>query len=284
MMQINQFPPQYEEQRKQELERDIHAEQERLSKRQKFISENTSRTVNGGLLAGIGGVIGFAFGLSSCVSMLGAGEFGNGVLSLFFLSIGGAILGAILAGCIDIGHLVSVNRTEKQIAEEQTSSNRVIQELRAHADNEIASYRDEFEAAAQRMSVEYAESALAIDIINWMTEGFSRTIDTTDRRSHIEKINVPFSFNVYKNKIMCNLGTYDFEIMRCANLTSALEQTAIARAIASAVQLNITMKYAKDVSGTAYVLNVFYTYTEDHVSASIIYTAPNGDYRAVQSW
>lgn len=134
------------------------------------------------------------------------------------------------------------------------------------------------------MSVRYAESALATEVINWMTEGFARTIDATDRRSHIERINVPFSFNVYTNKITCNLGTYDFEIKRCANLTSPLEQTAIARAIASAIQLNITMKYPKDASGTDFVLNISYAYAENHVSASITYTAPNGNYRSVQSW
>ena len=134
------------------------------------------------------------------------------------------------------------------------------------------------------MSVRYSESKLATEVIDWMSKGFSKTIDASDRRSHIEKINVPFSFKVYPDKISCPLGTYDFEIKRCANLNSPLEQTALARAIASSIQLNITMKYPKDASGTDFVLDIAYAYSENYVSISIIYTAPNGNYKPVKQW
>ena len=135
-----------------------------------------------------------------------------------------------------------------------------------------------------RISRRYAESALATEVINWMTEGFSRTIDAANRRSYVESISVPFSFNVHTDKIICNLGTYDFRIKRCANLTSPVQQTAIARAIASAIQLNITMKYPRDASGTDFVIDIAYSYTDTNVSVIITYAAPNGNYRPVQNW
>lgn len=283
-MQINQFPHQYETQRKSKAENDAYAERNRSSSRQKSIRDGISGSVETGAWAGVCATIGFVVGFFVCCSMCTDGAEGEAFVTWIALSIGGAILGAVLAGLINAGHNSSVKNADSEVASEQSRCEKAVQEIHAQAAREIAAYKSDFEAEAQRMSVRYAESALATEVINWMTEGFARTIDATDRRSHIERINVPFSFNVYTNKITCNLGTYDFEIKRCANLTSPLEQTAIARAIASAIQLNITMKYPKDASGTDFVLNISYAYAENHVSASITYTAPNGNYRSVQSW
>lgn len=169
-------------------------------------------------------------------------------------------------------------------ANNETSISQRIYAIEEHTKYEIDEYKKLFDLNAQNMSVDYAESELATEVINWMSDGFSRTIEAADRRIHIEKINVPFNFTVYTNKITCNLGTYDFEIKRCENLTSPLQQAAISRAIASAIQLNVTMKYPKDVTGTEFVLNTSYTYIGDCVSVAITYTAPNGNYQSVQSW
>lgn len=145
-------------------------------------------------------------------------------------------------------------------------------------------YVKNFELAAQQESVKFAESSLAKEVIEWMTAGFSKTIDAADRRSHIERISVPFSFNVYANKITCNLGTYDFEIKRCSNLTSPIEQTALARAIASAIQLNIIMQYPTDESGTGISIYIDYAYTAKCPTTTVTYVAPNGNYKTVKQW
>lgn len=283
-MQINQFPHQYESQRKNKADNDAYAERNRSSSRQMTIRNGISKKVDVGSWASGCAAIGFVVGFFVCVGICTDVGEGGAFLTWIAISVGGAILGAILGGVINAGHNSSEKNANSEVASEQSRCENAVTEIYAQAARDIASYKSEFEAEAQRMSVKYAESALATEVINWMTDGFSRTIDATDRRSHIEKINVPFSFNVYTNKITCNLGTYDFEIKRCANLTSPLQQTAIARAIASAIQLNITMKYPKDVSGTDFALNISYSYAGDSVSVAIRYVAPNGNYRSVQSW
>ena len=199
-------------------------------------------------------------------------------------AIGGAIIGAVRAGSVNAEHDRKEKVAEQKAASERDWCEKATREIYAQAARDIASYETAFEVEAQKMSVKYAESTLAIEVINWITEGFSGIIDAADRHSHIERINVPFSFNVYANKITCNLGTYDFEIKRCAYLTTPLQQTAIARAIASAIQLNITMKYPRDVSGTDFVLNISYDYAQDYVSVEITYTASNGNYCAAKQW
>ena len=122
-------------------------------------------------------------------------------------------------------------------------------------------------------------------MISWMTNGFARTINAADRRAHIQTINVPFRFSVYANRITCNLGEYNFELQRCNNLPNGLAQAALSRAVATAIRLNITMQFPKDPSGTAIVTNISSQYkNDDSVEATIVYSAPNGFYKPVQSW
>ena len=278
-MKIDQFPHQYKVEREKKACSDAQMVQDKSKSRQTGFGEDVGELVSKGAKAGIGAAIGLVAGavvLPAC----GVENEAFGLIPM----IGGAIWGAVLAGRRNAEYERKVREANQLIASEQDRCQKAVQDIRAQAAREIASYEAAFEAEVQRMSVQYAESALAVEVINWMTDGFSRTIDAVDRRSHIETINVPFSFNVYANQITCNLGTYDFEIKRCANLTSPVQHAAIARAIASAVQLNITMKYPRDASGTDFVLNITYEYIYDYVSATITYTASNGNYRPTENW
>ncbi len=216
---------------------------------------------------------------------------------MFWLMFGaiGAVIGLILCGLvasaqngsnrsIDNQIATAKNNTEQRIADETQKCEEAIQKIRDDANYQYQNYLSGFNAEAQKMSVRFAESPLAVEVIDWMTNGFAKTIDAADRRSHIQEINIPFVFRTYRNKIECNLGTFDFEIKRCDELETPLEQTALTRAIASAIQLNITMKYPQDASGTSVVTNITYDYKNDNVMATIVYTAPNGNYKATRGW
>ena len=178
----------------------------------------------------------------------------------------------------------SLLKANKLIEEEQKNFEESIEEIKRENELRFSEYVKLFEKKAQDLSINYAESTVAVEVIDWMTDGFSKTVDSADRRSHIQEISVPFAFRTYRNKIECQLGTFDFEIKRCDELRNPLEQTALARAIAAAVQLNITMKYPEDVSGTDVVTNIFYTYNDDNVVTTITYTALNGNYKETRGW
>lgn len=285
-MKIDQFPHQYEAQRNLKAANDVAAERKRSDSRQESIRDSISKS--GDILElipklplAIGIVVGFFPCCSKCdgLTTLGVG-LAAWLTYIFFGFIFSLILSIPYA-------FISDKISDKryiEIANEQSRCEQAIQEINTQAAREIAAYKSEFETEARQMSVRYAESSLATDIIDRLTTSFASAIDAADRQSHVTAIYVPFSFNVYTNKITYSRATYDFETRRYANLTGPLEQVAIARAIAAAVQLNITMQYPHDVSGTDFKLDISYTYLEDHVSASITYTAPNGYYRAVQSW
>ena len=283
-MKIDQFPPQYEAQRNLKAANDVAAERKRSDSRQESIRKAAQSSGEGALIAFFLGIIGFIVGFFVCCSVFDYTSFVVAIATWIAITLAGFGLGLLIGRLLLARDIRKEKKADIEIANEQSRCEQAIQEINTQAAREIAAYKSEFETEARQMSVRYAESSLATEVINQLTAGFASAINAADRQSHIMTINVPFSFNVYTNKITYSRATYDFETKRYSNLTGPLEQTAIARAIAAAVQLNITMQSPHDISGTDFVLNISYTYVEDHVSASITYTAQNGNYRAVQSW
>lgn len=238
-------------------------------------------------------MIGFVAGIISCTGVCFAGNSGytrnfeHGIEWGVYIAMGIIILSVIIAVLSLIAYGSSKTSSNKKLSEVNKEYADIKAETQGKAEKARREYNDEFEAEVQSLSVKFAESTLAKEVIAWMTEGFIKTINAADRRSHVEKIIVPFIFNVYQDKITCNLGTYDFKLKRCANLTGPVEQTALARVLATALQLNIIMEYPKDASGTDISININYRNNFADVrytSGQISYVAPNGNYEAVKSW
>ena len=228
----------------------------------------------------IGGIAGFVFGLV----VLGPLPMVPGLLSTLIAIGVGYLIGK---SCKDKAKRELDEKFSENINAQEEETKRLSRELaevdRIYSDM-YNNYVNNFEIVAQSDSAKYAESELAKEVIQWMTEGFCKIIDATDRRSHIAEINVPFVFNVYTNKITCNLGEYDFEIHRCSELNTPIEKVAVSRAIASAIQINTVMKYTLDSSGTPVSIDIDYEYNSQSVVTTITYKAVNGNYKDVGRW
>lgn len=283
-MKLEVFPPVYKTELEQSTKERIFEEKKRFNQQKDAIQRSVGSEADMATWIFGCGTVGFIIGFFTCVSNCNCETWGEILGPWIFWTIAGLVIGLILSAVINSNHNESVKEMQLQISREDKNSQLLRDSILKDAEKKYSQYVTSFESKAQLMSVQFAESQLAVEVIEWMTNGFMMTIDSSDRRSHIESINIPFRFDVYPNKIICNLGIYDFEIKRCRKLNSPLEQTALARAIASAIQLNITMKYQKDVSGTDVVTNIGYSYGNDYVSANIIYTSKNGNYRAVRDW
>ncbi len=236
-----------------------------------------------GLSAGFLGCWGVCIGIG--IHSYSWGEpIGSALLTWIVVFVVSVVLSVFIWMLVKLFYSSSSSILDTKISDAENKMNHIISKIQSQAESDQQNYLAAFEKNAQEMSVKLAESQLAKRVIEWMTDGFCRTIDAADRRKHIEQINVPFRFEVYTNKITCNLGTFDFEIERCRNLSSPLEQTALARAIAAAIQLNITMKYPKDASGTDRTVNYDFSYTDTHPVVTLTYLAPNGNFQAVTDW
>lgn len=283
-MQTNMFPSEYNKTVDERTNNKIY--EARQSHNSRVESINKSRPSSPSEEGGAWGMgIGFFGGFIACSCVcISNDDVGSGVATWIAVAIICTIIGFAIDKIAENSYENNQNNANTRIREEENSLEKEIQKIQSYAQKEKGVYFSEFENNAQKLSVQFAESELAKEVIEWMTNGFCRTIDAADRRSHVEIITVPFVFNVFGNKITCNLGTFDFELKRCRNLNSPLEQTALARAIVSAIQLNIIMKYPKDSTGTEISISITYSYTNEYPATTITYVAPNGNYKAVRSW
>ena len=293
IMQYPIFPPEYKDQVDKEVNESINKENtynhntlNRLSSSKNVASATIGPCVGGGAILGliVGVFVCFSCGDQINASINFAKSLGSALLFWFMFGIVGAVLGLIVGATLSQKTKNDNDYIDSQIHNETQRHSSSNDQIVRDGNERYKKYLEGFNEEAQSLSVQFAESSLAVSVIEWMTAGYCRTIDSADRRSHINQINIPFEFKVYKNKIVCNLGTFDFELERCEELRTPIEQTALARAIASAIQLNITMKYLKDISGTDIVTNINYTYTYECSVATITYIANNGNYQAVQKW
>lgn len=254
---------------------------------------------------------------SGCLEFMGclvAGPFFGGLIGLviwiFFreflesLSITHDSMLSTIVISIIIGTIISLllfisSKTDEQNDLKKASKRQ--KELKAKCEQTIIEYESQFEAEAKKLSANFVGSMLTNKVADWITFCFVELINSANRNSYIEIISIPIKFMVYKEKIICEDGTYhyssdngtfSFLLQRCKNLESALEQKAIAYAIASTIYLNIKKRYPKDISGTDVAVHINYTnnvchqeYVDpDHVTVTMTYTAENGNYQPPNEW
>jgi len=289
-MQTNDFPTKYNKHIDQQVNEDINTARRQCSVRTVEIGKQRySKPKGNGALTGasIGFGLGFFVCAGVCIAKLQDGfDYASttGLITYVVIFLITLFLGIIIDSMAKSAYEGNESRIDERIKDENKSLEGEIETIRSTGEAKKAQYLTWFENTSQNMSVKFAESDLAKEVIDWMSDGFFRTIDSTDRRPHIERINVPFMFKVYREKITCNLGTYDFELKRCAFLKSPLEQTALARAIVTTMQLNTIMHYPQDASGTSVSIQIEYKYDDEYVCATISYLAPNGEFQNVRVW
>lgn len=319
-MQMKLFPEEFNAQRRRRAEADISAERKRSSARQRAIRHETvrppkgdwpfttttytlnrtggsgrscveSRTTASAATWGlIGGGAGIIIGFFVCCGMINSAEsVGMCLVTWIAIAVGGCMLGAVLAGLVNAEYKSSIQKADSEIAIENARCEQSVQEIYAQAASDSANYKKAFEAEAQKLSGRYAASAPVVEMIHEMAEYVVQSIERTCRSDKIEKLDFVVIFEVHEDAIRYKLpgdvyagNFYDFRAHCYANLATPLEQVAVAMAVAPAIQLNIAQKYSKDASGTDYVLDVSAGYS-NVAYIHISYTAPNGNYHAVQN-
>ena len=276
------------------IEQNASADTNAIS-RQKTNGNNKGRSfricmIVGGVLAGINLIYTFTncYGMfcdmSSERSDAAASRFFSGLIITVVIVGLAAVAGAIIESVVQSSSRNKDIMLDQQIAARNNNVPYQKEQVTKDYEQRYINYLTSFENEAKRLSVQYAESSVAKEVVEWMTNGFSAAIDAMDRRPHIKIITVPFVFNVYREKITCNIGVYDFEIHRCAFLNSMLEQAALARALATEMQIKLSMKYPKDISGGDVQIKIEYSYPKDSAAVTLRYQSINGEYQGTKSW
>lgn len=187
----------------------------------------------------------------------------------------------------------------EDMAKLDSDCDEIIKYATAKCHDEIAENHIQFEKAQRECSVAFIGSAVTKEITDYMLEPLLKTIRSYDRRSHIKEINVPFSFEVYPNKVMSSYGTYDFIIKRVQLLKSVKGQAALAYAIATAIHTEIITTFKVDPSGgEVFPMDIDYQYDTNYhehehanyheytnyVKVSMTYRAANGNFVEARSF
>ena len=200
-MQTNMFPSEYNKTVDERTNNKIYEAKQRHNSRVESINKSrpSSPSEEGGTW-GIGiGIFG-GFIACSCVC-ISNDDVGSGVATWIVVAIICTIIGFAIDKIAKNSYENNQNNANIRIREEENSLEKEIQKIQSDAQKEKGVYFSEFENNAQKLSVQFAESELAKEVIEWMTNGFCRTIDAADRRSHVEIITVPFVFKVLSYKI-----------------------------------------------------------------------------------
>lgn len=187
---------------------------------------------------------------------------------------------------IAIGRSKKIKKINKQIKSIEEEYTRKIKAVNKQAEDSMKKYLYLYKNIVNEKSVSFANSELAKEIIELLSTEFAKNINSLRRTSNIQFITYTYSFKVYYNKITSGYALrYDFDEHRCRNLEDIAEQEALAKILATQVQLNTMMDYSEDPTGTPTKLNIDYVYSNDNsVEVRMEYSAVNGNYEQVRNW
>lgn len=293
-MQTNDFPPKYFKQIEEQVNKEINeARRECLSATNNINNRKKNNPLGEAGGAGIGSIIGLTLGFfvcaGKCISGISYEEgFGTSLTSCLIafgiIALIGGVLGYIADFLAKDYYKKYEAWLESRVEDEKNNLENRISDIHFESGERKKRYYKWFEETSNNMSPRFAGSEITKEVADWMLTGFYNAIDAADRRSHIEKITVPFAFCVFNNKITCNIGTYDFELKRCDFLENPLQQTALARAIATEMELQTHVRYPNDQSGNPVTVQLERKYFDEYVSYTVTYEAENGNFERQRKW
>ena len=200
------------------------------------------------------------------------------ILFIVLLVLGFVIQSSYVRSVNDLISKVEANR-DKQIQEHTQSCAESVAAIQDRTQKAIEDQKASHERDRREESVKYASSAVSKEIIEKLLDGFKKTIESSDRRSHVRRIVIPLHFCVYDDKVDTPYGLYDFKIERVAKLSGEEARVALANAIAQNVQTEILMSYPADLSGGEVApMEINIEYKSNSVAASMIYSADNANF------
>ena len=211
-----------------------------------------------------------------------------------------------IAGTIAIGFLLNLLK-RKHISRKLAAVEKEMKGLRQKYDEQHAAvrreaaeeseaYRIAFEEEARKMSLRFAESETVDTVVEWAMKELIRKIDSVDRASHYEQIEILSELTVCTDRIRLDVWTknekhsssvgsvFSFEENRCRPLNSALERAALAHVLSSKLQVALMLQYPQDPSGSVPDMAVSERYQKEDAIACVTYRAANLNYKAEKSW
>lgn len=288
--QFREFPAVQRERMKLELEETINSLREETAAYQ-AAQQQKSRKRNGRLNGITGAVVGIILavgflgtGCVSCMTCFDGGNFGgNG----FPNAVGTLIAGLLLTVAVGVAayliiwlcSLPGAKKYRRHSEGKEQSLEESKRQCQAVFRETTQSYAASFEQAVKAVVQRFVSNKTTEEIGDRIAAGFLDTIERAPRGDDQKDVLASCSFTVYADQIQYGSGVFHFSQNHCANLSSPVEQAALAQAIAAHIEIRVMEKYGKDPCGSVPRITISSSDAALSRTVTVQYAAANTNYR-----
>lgn len=257
-------------------------EQAEKKKKQYHYSEEDTKAGSAFLVAVVsGGALGLVVGTCLCLGTGMMVETGLIPLSCFF---GAPVIGIIIAY-----KAIHVNGRKKAKLESgaqrvQNEHDMAVAKINQEVDAACREFQEGFEREVCAKIAEFSQPPIDQIYIRIFAKELLSKIQFQDRSKKVRSIEVSFAMRVYADKVCTAANEYQVMDALFKPLEGFAEEMAMARSVASAVQVELMTLLPADPSGSPYSVNIRESYELDAAVAQINYRADNQNYEEIKNW
>lgn len=263
------------------LEEEFEKEKERYQRSDKDKEESWIMNLFISIIGG--GGIGLIVGSFMCVGIAAAFDVETGLVPLTFF-FGMPIVGTILAYRSSITTEKDKAKRDRRMAEQQQQYEAAVKKIQDAVDLECREFNEGFEKEVSYKIEDFPQPPISQLWIQKFAGEFNYKISSADRSSGIEKIEIPFAMLTCAEELYSVKNKYLIMKEMFRPLEGFAEQTALARSVASAVQVEVMMLLASNPLDAQYDISMDETYEGNAAVITLIYRAKNDRFQEMRNW
>lgn len=266
---------------REELKR-LEEQFEKEKKRYQYSDKKEKPVTNFFLSIATGGVGGLIAGSFMCVgiALLGV-ETGLIPLTIFF---GLPIVGTLLFYRCSITTKKDKAKMDRGMAELLQRHESAVKKIQDKVNLECREFDAGFEKEVSYKIEDFPQPPISQSWVQKFAKEFKYKISSADRGNGIEKIEISFTMRIYAEELFSEQNKYMIMKEMFRPLEGFAEQTALARSVASAVQVEVMMLLASNPSDSQYDISMDETYEGKAAVITLIYRAKNDHFQEMRSW
>lgn len=246
-----------------------------------YSDEDTNPKKVLGMAISAGGVMGLIVGSCLCVGTGMMVETGHIPLTCFFCA---PVIGVLIAYKKSYIGKGKKSQLDDGLRSVENQHEEAIRKIHAEIDRECKTFNEGFEREVCNKIAEFSQPPIDQLYIQKFANEFIDKINSQDRSSAVKEIKVTFTIKVYTDKVCTSLNEYPLMNILFKPLEGFAEEMAMARSVASAVQVEIMTLLQADLSGSQYGIELKESYEFDAAVMTMTYKADNNSFKEVQSW
>lgn len=266
---------------KEELQR-LEEQFEKEKERYQYSDEKEKPVTNFFLSIATGGVGGLIAGSFMCVGVALLGV-QTGLIPLTFF-FGLPIVGTVMAYRSSITTKKDKEKKDRGMAELLQRHESAVKKIQDEVDYECREFVEGFEKEVSYKIEDFPQPPISQSWIQKFAKEFGRKILSANRSSGIEKIEISFVMRTYAEELCSEQNKYLIMKEMFRPLEGFAEQTALARSVASAVQVEVMTLLASNQPDSQYDISADETYEGKATVITLIYRAKNDHFQEMRSW